>query len=121
MRFTIAILTVLTALTTSVMADSMSVGDDCAQDGQNIFLSDWNSAYGRYNVFPRAGCQDPSDVPDLTELCMDWPNNRAHFFFVGQSKRCMVKGDVQGPFIPGPLCTASWCCVSAWNEVPCTW
>ncbi|KAK3899492.1 hypothetical protein C8A05DRAFT_36893 [Staphylotrichum tortipilum] len=62
------------------------------------------------------GCSDRG-VPGMNRLCMDWGNKRGHFFFDGQGRRCIRKGDDR-PY----SCNALKGCVkSTWGEVGCSW
>ncbi|KAH7320761.1 hypothetical protein B0I35DRAFT_459505 [Stachybotrys elegans] len=44
----------------------------------------------------------------MWEICMDWGNRRGHFYFDGQSKRCLVQTYDGGLY-------------REWSEVGCWW
>lgn len=110
----------LAALAATAAADSMTVYTWC-----NIFTCSstnavWHASWGDFGLNANGGCRDPPD-PNMYELCMDWNNNRAHFYFYGQGKRCLRKTvDVSHNWGSGCGIDVS-CYRSEWTEVGCSW
>jgi hypothetical protein len=107
-------LAVLVSLAALAAADYMDVTTTCptpfACASTGLWHTDFSSYYG---IDANEGCRDPPGVPGLNSLCMDWENQRAHFFFDGQGKRCLKKG-------PDYDCM-NGNCRSRWSEVACSW
>ncbi|KXX75775.1 hypothetical protein MMYC01_207442 [Madurella mycetomatis] len=105
------------AFATTVAADEMTVVTTCPLFGAcNSFNALWHSAYDNFWVNANEGCRDPSH-PDMTELCMDWGNQRAHFYFAGQGKRCLRLFSSVGI----GQCYGAPCTIQRWHEVTCNW
>jgi len=78
-----------------------------------------NGGDGYYIEHADDGCLgNLTPVPDLTDLCIDWENKRAHFQFDTQTyKRCLIlSGDNSMA-----LCEGSPCLEYYWYEDRCTW
>ncbi|KAK4124570.1 hypothetical protein N657DRAFT_644809 [Parathielavia appendiculata] len=104
-------LAVLSCLASFATADYMIARTECFARCDSR-ASTWYTAYGSYWIDANEGCRDPPDVPAMNQICMDWGNQRGHFYFDGQSRRCIRK-------------TSEWAegtrAVSRWDEVACTW
>ncbi|KAK4122112.1 hypothetical protein N657DRAFT_646771 [Parathielavia appendiculata] len=105
-------LVALALLAATTAADYVDVTTICNSWGGGCSsYGIWHTAYGRFDVDFNEGCRDP-DVPSLNWMCIDWPNQRAHFNFDGQPKRCLVKmTEEYQPTIR----------LSRWDEVGCYW
>jgi len=81
----------------------------------------FHTTYGTYELASiYDGCHGTS-VPGMTELCIDWNNNRAHFKFSHQtSKRCLRK-NAAGTRFDDNSCPYAECWRDVWDEVTCTW
>lgn len=111
----IPLVAALSAMSTTVSADLLTIYTTCYNTGASCdSFGRWHTAFGHHDINANEGCRNPSGtVPNMYEFCMDWGNHRAHFYFTGQSKRCMaVLGNLE--FTP-----LRW--MDAWKEVPCTW
>jgi hypothetical protein len=56
----------------------------------------------------------------MNNICIDWAQNRAHFYFDNQGKRCLQHQE----WIPDDTCSGTPQCssyTSIWREVACTW
>lgn len=109
---TLAALAPLAALTA---ADYMDVTTTCNNVGNCYSTGTWYTDFAfYYGVDANEGCRDSSAVvPSLRSLCMDWGNQRAHFFFDGEGKRCLRKN-------PDYQCILATC-TGRWKEIACTW
>ncbi len=111
-------LAVLAPIFALAAADYMVINTVCTVSSCNNLDGSWHSAYGTNYVDGTGGCQDPPYVPGMYELCIDWSRNRAHFYFDGQGKRCLV----QTEYAYDPNCPSNWSCYrSVWSEVGCSW
>ncbi len=99
-------------------ADSMVVNVVCDPHSCDYSQGVWHSDYGIYNIVSSDGCRQPP-VPAMKWLCIDWKENRAHFYFEQQAKRCL-----------GVVMLGAWekcgaegtsCFVSRWDEIGCSW
>lgn len=114
----------LATLAVSVVADQLVVSDSCPTTADRepgckyrnaAFITD----FGSYAVDGRCGCKTTT-VPSMTELCIDWANNRAHFKFNHQeSKRCLSR--TKRVVWNGPECPDHYCNDHIFEEVSCTW
>jgi hypothetical protein len=120
MRFTtLAIFAPLVAL---AAADYMVVNTVCYSDSAcSSQDGTWYSGYGTYSIDASDGCRNPGAVPAMYNLCVDWANSRAHFFFNGQPKRCLRKTEDGEYWCPPLPRTIPVCYRSVWSEVACTW
>lgn len=118
MKFT-AVLASLVAIAAPALADSMDVTTDCYVADPCDSRATWHAETGDYhNQNVNDGCRN-LDVYGMTSICVDWHNNRASFYFVGQNKRCMRMTH------NGDEYDCPWndhkCRDSHWDEVPCDW
>ncbi|KAK4039563.1 hypothetical protein C8A01DRAFT_16471 [Parachaetomium inaequale] len=104
-------LAVLASVVPIVAADYMLVLTSCL-NGRCGSQGWWTTVEDTYWVDANEGCRDP-DVPSMWSLCMDWGNQRGHFFFEGQPKRCIRK--VSEGWAEYGMTSSNW------DEVPCTW
>ncbi|KAH6869714.1 hypothetical protein BKA70DRAFT_1131620 [Coprinopsis sp. MPI-PUGE-AT-0042] len=117
MRFTGCLTAILvTALSTgSALADHMTTYTGCPLIGACNSPGKFITAFGTWDVDANEGCRDP-DVPGMYQLCVDWGNNRGHFFFDNQAKRCLRQVSSTAYGCGGGTC---WC--GEWDEVGCSW
>ncbi|KAK3899491.1 hypothetical protein C8A05DRAFT_18079 [Staphylotrichum tortipilum] len=106
----------LVTLATLAAADYMVVETYCDVFNCTSQNSVWYTAFGSYPINANEGCRDPSDVPGMNQLCMDWGRQRGHFFFDGQGRRCLRKTEDKENHCAGAVCHRS-----IWSEVACTW
>lgn len=106
------IVTVLASFAPIVAADFMIVLTKCVIQPWCNSQGTWYTGYGAYTIDANEGCRDPVDVSSMNTLCMDWGNQRGHFFFDNQPKRCIRKTSED-------LHSDIW--LSRWEEVACTW
>ncbi|KAK4104267.1 hypothetical protein N658DRAFT_249104 [Parathielavia hyrcaniae] len=120
MRLPTLSLLLLSPLAHLAAADYLMVHAVCTATSCNYLDGRWHSAFGAHFVDPRGGCHDPPYVPGMTELCMDWPYGRGHFYFTGQAKRCLRIQSVSVDPSCGPSSQIR-CDDYRWDEVACTW
>ncbi|PGH15255.1 hypothetical protein AJ80_05608 [Polytolypa hystricis UAMH7299] len=121
MHFKSILLTGLTVLTSSVVADKLVTVEGCDADlfvVCGLYYSDWHTGFGVYRVNAHDGCRD-TDIPAMTSLCVDWDNSRGHFYFENQPRRCFTKTSTVR--FTGDDCWGIECWRSEWYESPCTW
>ena len=105
-------------------ADSMTIfHQNCHRiNGCDKSVATFHTAYGSYSINGNPGCYYDQRVPGQTELCIDGaPNYRAHFYFSGQGRRCLVW---DGNVVPGGDCGAQatgHCYYHNYVEVGCSW
>lgn len=109
-------ITLLAAMCATAAADALlvyrrcgGVGNKCESPG--VFYTD----YGEYEIDANEGCRRIK-VPYLEEFCVDYRNQRAHFRFGGQSKRCMTVVSSE-PFD----CASRYCWKFQFQEITCSW
>ncbi|KAM7209864.1 hypothetical protein V8F06_014753 [Rhypophila decipiens] len=78
----------------------------------------WHSANGIFAFDANDNCRDPP-TPGVYEVCMDWPNRRAHFFATGQGKRCLTIFSSRS--IQACVGATGVCSMWRFHEVACTW
>ncbi|KAH6693867.1 hypothetical protein F5X68DRAFT_187635 [Plectosphaerella plurivora] len=102
-------------LATSAMADYMVVYQYCYFTC--TYMGDFVTDFGRYYFDMSDGCRGSTAVPGMTELCIDYRNDRAHFKFSHQgNKRCMrITGDNSED------CGIASCRNIYFSEVSCNW
>ncbi len=104
----------------SVVADRLDTVHYCRLDEPGCHTQGtWHSGYGTYMITSVPDGCGGVPVPGMKTLCLDLPENRGHFFFDGQPKRCLDRTD-----------TTTWrecpnaencATLATWNEIPCTW
>ena len=73
------------------------------------------TANGAFSVDGSDGCKD-TGVPHISEFCVNWSQERAHFEVAGErARRCLVKQSVE-PYDCGE---DAHCDVSEWLEQEC--
>ncbi|KAK4121105.1 hypothetical protein N657DRAFT_648475 [Parathielavia appendiculata] len=113
---------IIAPLVSLATADYLIVHAFCTTVDCNYLDGRWYSAFGAHFVDARGGCRDPPEnqVPGMTELCMDWPRGRGHFYFSGQAKRCLSLTSITNDPSCGPI-NQIRCDDYRFDEVTCTW
>jgi hypothetical protein len=116
------ILAVLVTLAATATADLMRVDTWCDPSHCDSSTARWTSGFGEYYLNANEGCRDPPNVPSMTQLCVDWGNKRAHFYFEGQPRRCMrMTADYDWNAFANCHDLVMQCRRSEWTEVSCNW
>ncbi|KAK4035146.1 hypothetical protein C8A01DRAFT_38418 [Parachaetomium inaequale] len=108
----------LAALATTSMADRMTVNTQCPCEWCGSCDSrdaTFFTEHGSYGVNANTGCRG-TKVPGMTELCVDWERGRAHFYYRGQNKRCLLQKSKTVS-----SCIADHCHRTEWEEARCSW
>lgn len=119
MRLDIA---VLAALVAPALADSLTIRTSCNSVGVCNSGGVWHASNANYGDLVNnklnlnGGCRS-LPIPAFQQVCFDWNNRRAHFYFNGQNKRCLKEASVNQYHCAG----GDRCWEHRWNEVPCTW
>ncbi|KAM5346128.1 hypothetical protein ACJ41O_009133 [Fusarium nematophilum] len=114
MRFELTAL--LATLATTCAADRLVVYTFCNSNWHcNSKDATFFTDFGSYPIDANEGCRKPY-VPAMTELCMDWNRQRAHFRYEGQGKRCLRRGEMTEYG-----CSSYACQKTEWYEVSCSW
>ncbi|KAK5659179.1 hypothetical protein OQA88_1269 [Cercophora sp. LCS_1] len=126
MRVSTIALGALTATTSHVAADRLSVihvhRSQNAPDTPrgDFYTGFWHNDFGNtYSMQTlNNGCGYPNGIPGVYEFCFDGPNQRAHFFAPGQPKRCFAE---RGAVARRDCVYNDYCDVwfKQWPEVPC--
>ncbi|KAK3370614.1 hypothetical protein B0H63DRAFT_552729 [Podospora didyma] len=109
----------LGTLTTRILADSMHVSQYCFFlycTNQATFYTDQARFDG---INANSGCRNPG-IPHMIELCVDEGNQRAHFQFQSQGKRCMHITSSTWQTCSDDFRFAT-CATAVYEETPCTW
>ncbi|KAK3898276.1 hypothetical protein C8A05DRAFT_19109 [Staphylotrichum tortipilum] len=113
-------LAVLAPLVGLAAADKLVTTVICMAGVQCSYINGWwTTGYGSYWATGTDGCHwaDMTTVPSLENWCLDFANNRGHFYFYGQGKRCLrVVSFTQTSYSPSETQFAM-----VWEEVTCTW
>lgn len=127
MRFETLLLAGLAGLAPSVVADWLETTWTCDVDlfvhcgPYNSPYSHFHTSQGSYYVESMSdGCHS-TNVPGMTEFCIDWGNTRAHFKFAPQNQKRCLKKNPNGERFTGDSCTGLECWRDTWPEVPCSW
>lgn len=111
-----SILSIL-AIVTAATADTLIVSSLCIENSCNhsgTFVVEG----GSYDVVAD-GCQ-ATGIPGMIDFCVDWGNDRAHFQFDGQGRRCMRLETIEFVGCSGDFASAT-CTTETFEETPCTW
>ncbi|OBT61324.1 hypothetical protein VE03_09544 [Pseudogymnoascus sp. 23342-1-I1] len=119
MRFNIPVALAALALANGATADRLIVSF-YNYLGASTYTGTFVTDYDSYILGDVNGCHTNLDVPSLNRLCMDFGNQRGHFQFNGQGRRCLK--ETRNEF---GRCADdnSWatCTKIYYDEVKCTW
>ncbi|KAM5350622.1 hypothetical protein ACJ41O_007127 [Fusarium nematophilum] len=105
------------ALASTCTADSMTVYSKCGPTSCIHREALFFTSVGTYSVNASDGCRK-TKVPGMTDFCVDWKRNRAHFKFSHQSsKRCLIMRSKD----PYGCSSYDHCYKAEWKEVSCNW
>lgn len=126
----ISLAATVAALAATCTAEFIDVIETCkAGTNENCPSNGWFNGYysGRPKViqFNAAdGCKSQSQIGSvgLSELCMDWARQRAHFRYHRENdKRCLHMEYRRSHKEAGPCNSGSKCFKSYWKEIKCYW
>lgn len=108
-------------LATTCTADNLAVfgayHNEHGYDPNRPLKGAFFTGFGTLLVPATAGCHY-DQVPGMPEFCMDWRENRAHFVFDNQPRRCLQRQySRQDDWCQGDR----HCTFVIFEEVPCTW
>lgn len=115
----LSILAIFTALSSTVMTDSLTVDTWCLFGFCHSDHGTWHTPFDTFSVEADEGCRRNDR---LRMLCVDWENQRGHFIFYSEGwKRCIrmsSRMDLNRSLNCGGLVD---CDRSEWVEVICDW
>ena len=114
MRLTTMLLPLL-GLITGAAAEDVDIVTYCDPfSGCTSQTAMWHSIWGHFRINANEGCRDARpDVPGLNSICFDWGNQRAHFYYDNQGKRCLRQWSSNSLFGSTSM--------QRWKEAACTW
>lgn len=110
---------VIASVFTVVSADSLIVDQWCGGNGCEYRYPRFKTCCGTFTQIESSdGCHGGGDVPELRQICIDSANERLHFIFNGQGKRCM-RVRYKEQYWDG--CGAGSCVRWTYDEIGCSW
>lgn len=120
MRFNIPVIALTTlALAKQVTADRLIVSLYNFL-GSSTYTGTFVTDDDSYLIGDVDGCHTNPDVPHMNRLCMDFGNDRGHFQFNGQKRRCLKETSNDFQHCSDDFAWAT-CTKLYYDEVKCDW